>query len=276
MGRIITRQEWRAQHADGFRDAPLPCRGLVLHHSVTIAPDLVAPFTDDDEAVRTLERIGQQRFGGGISYTFACTPVGRLYQGHSVDRSGAHTLGLNSVVRAVVLVGNYSDRKATPGQVDAIGWLLAKGKRAGWWPRAELLGGHRTLLPGHTECPGDGGMASVRAMDQRAAEYLRLPADTGDSAPRPPATDTATTWEDRAVAELSTVNRGDKGADVRRAQGLLLAAGHGPDGLLGKDRRPDGVYGPGTEREVREYQRARKLTADGIVGPRTWRELLGA
>ena len=37
----------------------------------------------------------------------------------------------------------------------------------------------------------------------------------------------------------------------------------------------DGIFGPGTERVVKEYQAANGLTVDGIVGPNTLKDLLG-
>ncbi|HRI65718.1 MAG TPA: peptidoglycan-binding protein [Polyangium sp.] len=38
---------------------------------------------------------------------------------------------------------------------------------------------------------------------------------------------------------------------------------------------PDGLFGPGTDRAVRSFQRRQGLTDDGIVGPRTWDLVLG-
>ncbi|MCE7082620.1 peptidoglycan-binding protein [Streptomyces sp. ST2-7A] len=35
----------------------------------------------------------------------------------------------------------------------------------------------------------------------------------------------------------------------------------------------DGIFGPGTERAVREFQKDVGLAVDGIVGPNTWRVL---
>lgn len=34
--------------------------------------------------------------------------------------------------------------------------------------------------------------------------------------------------------------------------------------------RSDGVFGPATKGSVQAYQRSARITADGIVGPRTW------
>lgn len=55
---------------------------------------------------------------------------------------------------------------------------------------------------------------------------------------------------------------GDRGAAVRVVQRLLHL-------------KVDGIFGPLTEEAVKEFQRANALTADGIVGRKTWPRLLG-
>lgn len=178
---IIGRGEWGARYPDGFADAPLPAEGVYLHHTVTVAPDLAPPFTDDDAAVRTLERIGQERFGGGISYTFAITPVGRVYEGHSVWRRGAHTKGLNTTHRAIALIGDYTRTAPTPQMVESCAALLVHGRRAGWWIRPRLEGGHRDAPGASTSCPGDAGHAAIAKINQRAAVLAADSEDEGMS-----------------------------------------------------------------------------------------------
>lgn len=63
-----------------------------------------------------------------------------------------------------------------------------------------------------------------------------------------------------------TLKAGARGAAVRTLQEKLKALG-----LYGA--AIDGDFGPGTTAAVQRLQRARGLTADGVVGPRTWREL---
>lgn len=172
MHRIIPRSEWGARYPAGFRDATLPVDELWLHHSVTIAPDLVAPFDDDYAAVRRLEEIGHQRFGGGMSYTFPITPVGLVFEGHGVGRSGAHTLGRNHIARSFVFVGNYQDHPVTREQKVSAAWLLVHGRRQGWWTEARLSGGHRDA-PGQdpTACPGDQAETAIDEINALAADY---------------------------------------------------------------------------------------------------------
>ncbi len=60
---------------------------------------------------------------------------------------------------------------------------------------------------------------------------------------------------------------GDEGDAVRDIQDRLSALGH--DSSLD----PRATFGPGTEAAVSEFQRAKGLDVDGIVGPDTWRSL---
>ena len=69
------------------------------------------------------------------------------------------------------------------------------------------------------------------------------------------------------TVELSTLQRGSKGREVRAMQTQLLGHGYQID--------VDGVYGPATENAVKSYQKNNNLTADGIAGPMTYRSMLG-
>jgi hypothetical protein len=182
---IISRAQWGARYADGFKDAPLPAKEVWLHHSVTLAPDLTwidadkdGVEDDEERAMRLLEQIGQDRFGGGISYTFAVPPSGRIYTGHSVWRQGAHTGGRNDIARAVVLIGDYSTRPVTNAQRHAVAWLLQHGHAEGWWTRSTLNGGHRQAPGASTACPGDRGMDAIPMINHLA---MNGPVPTNES-----------------------------------------------------------------------------------------------
>ena len=151
---IIQRPDWGARYADGFGYRPVGDLDVYLHHSVTVAPDLLPPFTDDYAAVRTLESIGQSRFGAGISYQFPVTPAGLVFEGVTIDRVGAAIGGYNTKTANIVLVGNYD--KVTPPRpmLEAVDGLLRLGVARGWWKSARLAGGHQDAPGAQTACPG--------------------------------------------------------------------------------------------------------------------------
>lgn len=184
--RIIPRSEWGARHPAGFAAAPLPATRLYLHHSVTIAPDLVQPFDDDYAAIRALEDIGHRKFGGGISYTFAVTPAGLIFEGHGIGRRGAHTKGFNTTGRAICLVGNYETDRPSPAMVDAVVWLVRHGHAQGWWDEPRLDGGHRDAPGASTACPGRHAYALIGDINLRASAPPPRPIPAPRPAPEEP------------------------------------------------------------------------------------------
>ena len=69
--------------------------------------------------------------------------------------------------------------------------------------------------------------------------------------------------------EMTVIKKGSKGNEVRTLQRLLIALGYscGTNGA-------DGDFGSATDKAVKAYQSAKKLTPDGIVGKATWTSVL--
>ena len=63
------------------------------------------------------------------------------------------------------------------------------------------------------------------------------------------------------IAQFPTIRKGDSGAVVRRAQKALGVT-------------VDGKFGPDTEKAVKKFQTSKNLDNDGIIGPKTWKELV--
>lgn len=123
MSGIISREQWGAEHADGFYNRKVGRLDKWLHHSVTTQLPVDASQAAEEREIRKLEDIGQARFKGGISYTFVVAPSGRIYEGHSIGRVGAHTKGQNSISAGICLLGNYEDNHVSAEQIAALTWL---------------------------------------------------------------------------------------------------------------------------------------------------------
>lgn len=67
--------------------------------------------------------------------------------------------------------------------------------------------------------------------------------------------------------ELDVLRKGSTGGQVQTIQALL-------NGFIGSDLDIDGIFGSKTEQAVKDYQDARDLTVDGIVGVQTWTRIL--
>jgi peptidoglycan hydrolase-like protein with peptidoglycan-binding domain len=68
------------------------------------------------------------------------------------------------------------------------------------------------------------------------------------------------------ITDWPLVRQGANGHPVRTLQQLLRARG--------STVAVDGAFGPRTDAAVRDFQRERHLTVDGVVGPATWSALV--
>ena len=69
------------------------------------------------------------------------------------------------------------------------------------------------------------------------------------------------------LAGCPTLRKGARGNITKLLQEKLVKLGYNTNGV-------DGIFGSGTYSAVREFQKTRGLSADGIVGQNTWRKLL--
>ncbi|MFI9628303.1 peptidoglycan-binding protein [Streptomyces sp. NPDC052042] len=114
----------------------------------------------------------------------------------------------------------------------------------------------REHIVGHSEVPGNDHTDPGRYWDW--ARYMELVG--GDS---------GTPADGLSFTSYATLRSGSTGPQVAAAQRLLGEQGH-PAGAV------DGSFGPVTVSAVRAYQTARGLSADGVVGAKTWTALLSA
>lgn len=69
------------------------------------------------------------------------------------------------------------------------------------------------------------------------------------------------------LAGCPVLKKGAKGNITKLLQEKLVKLGYSTNGV-------DGIFGSGTHSAVREFQKTRGLSVDGIVGQNTWRKLL--
>ena len=102
--------------------------------------------------------------------------------------------------------------------------------------------------------------ADFGSIDKSLAEASLPFWDTHGGTPAP------TTWQETMMNALPELKQGASGAYVRNVQALLQARFY-PVAL-------DGKFGPATDAVVRRFQGTMHLSADGIVGPKTWPALM--
>lgn len=181
---------------------------------------------------------GPQRGWADIAYSALVCAHGYVFEGRGPGhRTAANgTNDSNQRFYAVCYLGGEGDdftADARNGINDAIEWL-GGGEVAG----------HRDATP--TACPGDAIYAWVQNGHPRDGHVEPAPVDV--------------------PCEKKVFGLGDEGRCVIYIQRLL-------NKRKGYALADDGDFGPATAAAVRKFQRAHKLTGDGVVGPATWKAL---
>lgn len=183
MSIVIPRSVWQPRYSNGATDSqgrPIIIgtsaweaanREIWVHHSTTNPPGPDATLEQDCAHMRVFEQIGQDRFGQGISYTWVVMPSGRVFEGHSIDRRGAHTYQRNDRSRAICLAGNFDVRDLPDRMVRSAALLLAE-------LQAEADGGHRDVYA--TACPGRYAYARIPEINRLSVAHRRGEIDLGE------------------------------------------------------------------------------------------------
>lgn len=164
MSIIHPRSTWGPRYSNGFavigtREWESAGKEIWLHHSVTNPPGPDATLAQDCAHMRDFELIGQNRFGGGISYTWVIMPSGRVFQGHDIDRQGSHTYQRNNRARAICFAGMYHINPLPDRMANAAAALL---RELG----ATIDGPHSAVYA--TDCPGENARKRIGYINELA------------------------------------------------------------------------------------------------------------
>ena len=212
--RIITRSEWGALFGTGDLDAG-PEPRVVIHHSYKPALDALASQTDEEAAVRSIERFHVHSNGWqAIGYNFLVAPSGRIYEGRGWKYRGSHAGPVNGSSIGICLLIDGSQTPASAEAVQAVRSLIAEGLRLDELAANYLVSGHRDHM--NRTCPGDKVYAQLPSFRHDAeVEVPHITPETTHSGPQ---------LQPALNLERITVPRREHVAEIIRVRGLAPEA----------------------------------------------------
>ena len=182
-----------------------------------------------------------------VGYHFFIRKDGVLEDGRPLERIPAAQGGNNTGTIAICLHG-LEEEKFTSAQFETLVTLCKEIDEA--YDSQITFHGHREVA--NKACP--------------VFDYVRvLGLDSDGTFGRPAEIEVSAQTSENQMPVLKNTARGDA---VAVLQALL--------NRKGADLTEDGVFGRGTLQAIIDFQSARSLTPDGIVGPATWRALAEA
>jgi N-acetyl-anhydromuramyl-L-alanine amidase AmpD len=215
---------------------------IILHHIAGEGP------------VELVNRVAHERIG----YNLYVRLDGSVYRGRGIEYEGGHvkntgkTAGMNARSIGIACEGNFEKRTMPAEQKNALFRVIRDCLKA--YPDIKQIVGHKDVTA--TACPG-------KNFPLDEAKVLLHERDTKQK-PAPQPKPVAFTLSRLLKKKLILM----RGADVLAVQKALKAAGFNPGAL-------DGIFGKQTQAAVIAFQKAKKLTPDGIVGKQTCTALGG-
>lgn len=239
---------------------------IILHHAEA-----------SNCTVQDIHRWHKNNGWAGIGYHFLVRKDGSIYRGRPEWAVGAHASGSNSDSIGICFEGAYMTETMPAAQKAAGKEIVAELKKKYGISKVQA---HRDVCA--TSCPGTkfpfSDIAGAAGSEATTTPTPAKPTEKGDA------------WVSRLQAECNA-----QGFSYQTVDGLT-----GPNTLagcpqLGRTSRGnitallqerlnalgyncgvvDGINGTKTQAAIKAYQRAHGLVADGIVGVKTWSNLLG-
>ena len=262
---FISRAQWGARPPRSTGNAisahPL---GVAIHY--TAANLGSSPDSECDDKVRGIQRYHQDTKGwADIAYSFLVCPHGNVFEGRGTGKGSAAngtTVG-NLNWYAVCALGGPADTPS-PQMLAAIGDAVNLCRAAGAGARVI---GHRDLFA--TACPGVALYAYVQSGRWNTL-VARVVAVVSRVLTRAPIAKPAPARYPLPAGHWF----GIRSSNPRNHSGYYAADRPAIKAIQTKvGVTPDGDYGTNTRAHVIRWQAARKITADGAVGPQTWTAL---
>jgi hypothetical protein len=251
MATIIERSDWGAKAPSRGRNAlNAKPEGCTIHWE---GPQMgTRPHSQCAALVRSIQdfHMGPQRGWSDIAYSLLVCEHGAVYvgRGKGVGSAANGTTDANRRRYAIcALVGKGDPQSAAliQGIKDAVALCRS-------WGAGSAVNGHRDWLA--TECPGSALYAMVR----------NGTFGTGGTKAKA-AVKKAVTKARQSVSRKPVLRQGSRGTAVKNLQRGLNRAFPAYSRLS-----VDGIFGPATAKAVGEFQRRSRLSADRVVGVRTW------
>ena len=105
-------------------------------------------------------------------------------------------------------------------------------------------------------------VGGVFSSSKKHAPTVSTPVVNTPTTTTPAAKTPKTSKTPKVTLPTQALKPGDSGVQVKRLQQALAAVGY-------KSGKADGRFGPATKTALEKFQKAKKLTVDGVLGPKT-------